>query len=83
MVLSLIALAAIPAPSARAGDVADGLRHVRSVIESLVPSFVESAKPGRGDVIAPPTDIDPRMAMVPPSADARMPILQPGGTQSR
>jgi hypothetical protein len=73
--LLAVAITAIPLASARADgfDVRDLYRRTQAMIESL-------ADPGQGrgpEVIAPPGNIDPKMAFEPPRATGTMRVIRP------
>ena len=73
--LIAVAILAAPLASARAEsfDVEDLYRRTRAMIEALI----GPGQRGGGEVIAPPGNVDPKMAFEPPRPAGTMRIIRP------
>jgi hypothetical protein len=77
--LAAIVLVAVTAGDAQAEapDAQDLYRRVEALVQSLAGALIGGSAPDR-EVITPPGDTDPRMAVVPPSSGTMRTIAPPG-----
>jgi len=72
-ILAFVAASTSGVKAAWLDDIEGWYRHARSLVES--PTHEQVAN--QPDVIVPPVDIDPKMAVKPPEGAARTPIIRP------